>query len=114
MASKLFYLYCSHNSTTILLARKILWRTIMSTADTYVRARIDAKTKKRASKALEAMGLSISDAIRLLMLRIADERRLPFEVKAPNAASREAMAELVTGKGKRLANRAALLKELDV
>ena len=48
----------------------------MSTADTYVRARIDSETKARASDALEAMGLSISDAIRLLMLRIADERRL--------------------------------------
>jgi DNA-damage-inducible protein J len=53
----------------------------MSTADTYVRARIDTNTKERAAEALEAMGLSISDAIRLLMLRIADERRLPFEVK---------------------------------
>ena len=53
----------------------------MPTADTYVRARIDSQTKERASDALEAMGLSISDAIRLLMLRIADERRLPFEVE---------------------------------
>jgi DNA-damage-inducible protein J len=55
----------------------------MSTADTYVRSRIDTATKKRASEALESMGLSISDAIRLLMLRIADEHRLPFEVKHP-------------------------------
>ena len=54
----------------------------MAAADTYVRARIDAKTKERAAGALAAMGLSISDAIRLLMLRIADERRLPFDVKA--------------------------------
>lgn len=60
----------------------------MSTSDTYVRARIDAATKERAAEALEAMGLSISDAIRLLMLRVADERRLPFEVKAPNATAR--------------------------
>ncbi len=60
----------------------------MSTADTYVRARIDAKTKARATNALEAMGLSVSDAIRLLMLRIADEHRLPFEVKAPNTTTR--------------------------
>lgn len=56
----------------------------MSTADTYVRARIDTNTKERATKALEAMGLSISDAIRLLMLRVADERRLPFEIKVPS------------------------------
>jgi DNA-damage-inducible protein J len=72
----------------------------MNTADTYVRARIDTATKKRAADALEAMGLSISDAIRLLMLRIADERRLPFEVKVPNATTRKAIAELEAGKGK--------------
>ena len=64
----------------------------MAVSDTYVRARIDNTTKERATAALGAMGLSISDAIRLLMLRIADERRLPFEVKVPNAATREAMA----------------------
>jgi DNA-damage-inducible protein J len=84
----------------------------MIVADTYVRARIDAKTKKRAANALQAMGLSISDAIRLLMLRVADERRLPFEVKAPNAATREAMAELEAGKGKRFASVEALMADL--
>ena len=84
----------------------------MSTADTYVRARIDSKTKDRAADALEAMGLSISDAIRLLMLRIADERRLPFEVKVPNATTRKALAELETGKGKRFASVDALMKDL--
>jgi DNA-damage-inducible protein J len=38
------------------------------TTDTYVRARIDTATKERAASALEEMGLSISDAIRLLMM----------------------------------------------
>ncbi|PKO86993.1 MAG: hypothetical protein CVU16_16385 [Betaproteobacteria bacterium HGW-Betaproteobacteria-10] len=61
----------------------------MSTADTYVRARIDTHTKERAAEALGAMGLSISDAIRLLMLRVADERRLPFEIKVPSAIAEE-------------------------
>jgi DNA-damage-inducible protein J len=42
----------------------------MQTQDVYVRARIDAVTKKRATSALAAMGLTVSDAIRLLMLRI--------------------------------------------
>lgn len=84
----------------------------MATADTYVRARIDTDTKERAADALAAMGLSISDAIRLLMLRIADERRLPFEVKAPNASTRKAMAELEAGKGKRFANVEALMADL--
>lgn len=84
----------------------------MPASDTYVRARIDTKTKDRAADALEAMGLSISDAIRLLMLRIADERRLPFEVKAPNATTRKAIAELESGKGKRFASVDALVADL--
>ena len=84
----------------------------MTTIDTFVRARIDSDTKERASEALAAMGLSVSDAIRLLMLRIADERRLPFEVKAPNATTRKAIAELETGKGKRFASVDALMADL--
>jgi len=84
----------------------------MSTADTYVRARIDTNTKERAAEALKAMGLSISDAIRLLMQRIADERRLPFDVKAPNAATRMAIAELEGGKGKKFANVDGLMADL--
>lgn len=84
----------------------------MSTADTYVRARIDTDTKERAADALEAMGLSISDAIRLLMLRIAQERRLPFEVKVPNATTRKAIKELEAGKGKKFTSVDDLLADL--
>jgi len=85
----------------------------MRTADTYVRARIDANTKERAADALEAMGLSISDAIRLLMLRVADERRLPFEVRVPNARTRKAMDELEAGKGKRFDNLDTFMEDLN-
>jgi DNA-damage-inducible protein J len=73
-------------------------------SDTYVRARIDTITKARASEALEAMGLSISDAIRLLMLRIADEKRLPFDLRVPNAKTKEAIREVEAGKGRSFAN----------
>jgi DNA-damage-inducible protein J len=84
----------------------------MSAADTYVRARIDMNTKERATHALEAMGLSISDAIRLLMLRVAEEKRLPFEVKVPKAKTRKAIAELESGKGKRFASVDDLMADL--
>ncbi|MEG9862261.1 MAG: type II toxin-antitoxin system RelB/DinJ family antitoxin [Parvularculales bacterium] len=70
----------------------------MPVADTYVRARIDTETKKRASDALNAMGLSVSDAIRLLMFKVADEHRLPFEIKAPSKSSRKALTEIASGK----------------
>lgn len=85
----------------------------MSTADTYVRARIDTDTKERAADALAAMGLSISDAIRLLMLRVADERRLPFDVKAPGKSSRKALAEIAAGKMKTFATVDDLMADLN-
>jgi DNA-damage-inducible protein J len=84
----------------------------MNLAETYVRARIDANTKERATAALEAMGLSVSDAIRLLMLRVADEQRLPFDVKVSNATTRKAIAELEAGKGKQFGSVAALMADL--
>jgi DNA-damage-inducible protein J len=84
----------------------------MAVADTYVRARIDTATKERAADALEAMGLSISDAIRLLMLRVADEQKLPFEVRVPTARTRKAIAELESGKGKRFRTVNALMEDL--
>lgn len=84
----------------------------MSTADTYVRARIDSSTKERAADALEAMGLSISDAIRLLMLRIADEHRLPFDVKVPSKSSQRALAEIEAGKVKSFATVDDLMADL--
>ncbi len=86
----------------------------MSTVtDTYVRSRIDTNTKERAASALDAMGLTISDAIRLLMLRIADEHRLPFDVKAPNAATKKAIVDLETGKGKKFASVDDLMADLN-
>ena len=83
-------------------------------ADAIVRARIDSRTKKRAAAALDAMGLSISDAIRLLMLRVADEQRLPFTVHVPNARTRKAIEELNAGKGRRSASASELFKDLGI
>ncbi|AHE99675.1 type II toxin-antitoxin system RelB/DinJ family antitoxin [Thioalkalivibrio paradoxus] len=83
-------------------------------ADTVVRARIDSETKKRATAALEAMGLSVSDAIRLLMLRIADEQRLPFTVQVPNALTAKALEDLESGKGKRFDSAEELFKDLGI
>ncbi len=82
--------------------------------DAVVRARIDTATKERASAALAAMGLSVSDAIRLLMLRIADEQRLPFDVKVPNSVSIKAMKELDAGKGRRFETPEELFSDLDI
>ena len=70
-------------------------------ADTVVRARIDSDTKARATETLQAMGLSVSDAIRLPLPRMADEKRLPFTVQVPNATTLQAMKELNEGTARR-------------
>jgi DNA-damage-inducible protein J len=63
-------------------------------SDTVVRARIDGQVKERPAKVLADMGLSVSDAIRLLLVRVAADQALPFEIKVPNAETRASMAEL--------------------
>lgn len=85
----------------------------MST-DTVVRARIDSDTKQRAAEALQAMGLSVSDAIRLLLIRVANEERLPFVLKVPNSATRKAMDELAQGKGKSFDSSEELFEDLGI
>jgi DNA-damage-inducible protein J len=70
-------------------------------ATAVVRARIDEKTKRKASKALAGMGLSMSDAIRLMLVRVAEEKALPFDVYEPNEESLRAIAELERGEGQR-------------
>ncbi len=58
---------------------------------TVVRARIDEKVKDDAAAVLASIGLTVSDAFRLMMMRIATERRLPFEPLVPNEETIEAM-----------------------
>lgn len=58
-----------------------------------VRARIDERTKAQASAVLAAMGLTVSDAFRLLMVRVAKEKALPFELLAPKAKTVRAIKE---------------------
>lgn len=62
-----------------------------SPVDTVVRARIDAKTKREATQALAAMGLSVSDYIRMALVRVAHDKAVPFPVKVPNALTAETL-----------------------
>jgi len=82
-------------------------------ADTVVRARIDGQTKEEAARVLAEMGLSISDVIRLLLVRVATEKALPFEIKVPNAETRVAITELKKGAGKSFNSVADLMAELN-
>jgi DNA-damage-inducible protein J len=64
----------------------------MSTSS-MVHIRLDNQLKQQATETLAAMGLSISDAVRVLLVRVIAEKQLPFELKVPNTVSRQAMAE---------------------
>lgn len=83
-------------------------------AGSVVRARIDTATKDQATKALAEMGLSVSDAIRLLLVRVAADHALPFPVKVPNAVTRKAMAELESRKGKSFGSADELFEDLEL
>lgn len=70
-------------------------------SDQVVRARISADLKQEATEVLDKMGLSVSDAIRMMLVRVAAERALPFDVKVPNQVTQAAMDEARARKGKR-------------
>ena len=62
-------------------------------ASSMLHVRMDEEVKAQASEALAAMGLSASDAVRLLFHRIVADQAFPLELKVPNKATRDAMAE---------------------
>jgi DNA-damage-inducible protein J len=59
------------------------------------------------------MGLSVSDAIRLLMVRVAADKALPFELRGPDAETREAIKELRAGRAKKFDSVEALMADLN-
>ena len=81
-------------------------------ANQLVQARIDGAIKEEAAAVLAAMGLTISDAVRLLLTRIAHEKALPFEPLIPNAITVAAMKEARAGKLARFASVEALMADL--
>ena len=65
----------------------------MSTQSSMLHIRIDSKLKRKATETLTAIGLSASDAVRLLFHRIAADQAFPLELKVPNAQTQRAMVE---------------------
>jgi DNA-damage-inducible protein J len=80
--------------------------------DTVMRARIDGRTKQEAAAVLAAMGLTLSEAFRLLVKRIAAEKALPFERLVPNGKTIAAMREARAGNLPRFRNTKNLLAAL--
>jgi DNA-damage-inducible protein J len=82
-------------------------------ANALVQTRIDGTVKEEAATVLAAMGLTVSDAVRLMLTRVAREKALPFEPLVPNETTIAAMKEARKGKGKRSATVADLMAELN-
>ena len=82
-------------------------------ATTMVHIRIDEQVKAQATEALASMGLSVSDAVRMLLVRVAAEKALPFDVRVPNAETVAAMKELDEGLGKRFDSLEDLMADLN-
>ncbi|HKN21489.1 MAG TPA: type II toxin-antitoxin system RelB/DinJ family antitoxin [Terracidiphilus sp.] len=79
-----------------------------------VRSRIDAEVKDRAAAVLGGMGLTVSDAIRIVLTRVANENELPFDLK-PNKLTRATMRKTATGREvHRAKNAADLFRKLGV
>ncbi len=83
-------------------------------ATTMVHIRVDEKLKQKAGKALAAMGMSVSDAVRLLLVRVAAEQALPFEIRVPNPTTIKALQAAEKRKGKKFASPDALFKDLGI
>lgn len=78
--------------------------------------RVDDETKAQATEALAAMGLSMSDAVRLFLHRVVVDQAFPLELKVPNADTRAAMEEsrsMMASRRARFATAGALFDDLE-
>ncbi|MES3008412.1 MAG: type II toxin-antitoxin system RelB/DinJ family antitoxin [Pseudomonadota bacterium] len=83
---------------------------------TMLHVRVDDDVKTQASEALAAMGLTVSDAVRILLKRVVDDQAFPLELKVPNAQTRSAMEEarsMMKARAARFESADALLNDLE-
>lgn len=83
---------------------------------TMLHVRVDDDIKAQASEALATMGLSISDAVRILLKRVVNDQAFPLELKVPNAATRAAIEEsrtMMKARSARFQSADALLHDLE-
>ena len=88
----------------------------MNARTSMLHVRVDDDTKKQATATLDAMGLSVSDAVRIFLKRVVADQAFPLELKVPNAVTRAAIAEAdeMIGEGKaRFKNADQLMADLE-
>jgi DNA-damage-inducible protein J len=81
-------------------------------ADTTLNVRIEEEVKVKASRILEASGLTASSAVRLFLLRVIEDEALPFDLPRPNAKTRRALTAAKRGRMKNVKNTRTLVKDL--
>jgi addiction module antitoxin, RelB/DinJ family len=67
-------------------------------ANELVQARVNGKIKAEATAVLAEMGLTLSDAVRILLTKVAREKMMPLELFAPNETTQAAMEDARTGR----------------
>ena len=88
----------------------------MSAQTSMLHVRIDDETKAQASEALAEIGMSVSEAVRLFLRRVAAEQKFPLELKVPNAETRAAIKEsraIMAARRPRFATANALFDDLE-
>ena len=85
-------------------------------ATSMIHVRMDENIKTAATVALSAMGLTVSDAVRVFMTRVASEKQLPFSLRVPNEETRLAMEEaeeMLRARSPRFQNAEEMFSELE-
>lgn len=88
----------------------------MTAQTSMLHIRVDDDIKEQATQALTAMGMSVSDAVRLFLRRVVIDQAFPLELKVPNAETLAAMEEsraMMTKRRARFASVDALLTDLE-
>ncbi|MGQ5525576.1 type II toxin-antitoxin system RelB/DinJ family antitoxin [Chitinimonas sp. PSY-7] len=88
----------------------------MATQTSMLHIRVDDQMKAQATETLAAMGLSVSDAVRLFLHRVVVDQAMPLELKVPNAETRAAIEEsraMMTARRARFVTPDALLNDLE-
>ncbi len=84
----------------------------MST-DSTLNVRVEREIKEKAAVILEASGLTTSMAVRLFLLKVIEDKELPFELGKPNLTTRRAIRAGERGRVTRARNRKELYKKLN-
>ena len=88
----------------------------MAAQSSMLHVRVDDDTKAQATETLAAMGMSVSDAVRIFLHRVVIDQAFPLELKVPNAETRKAMAEaraIMAKRKARFATPEALFDDLE-